>query len=165
MKNVMLALFLVLMVAVLLAGCGKSEELKKLEATLNTEVMQKHDELMKSIATLDELNGQIDATMAKHDELVKKYPKQTAAHKSGDLLTAKDRLAAAKKSMETWMKGFKPYDIEAKHEDVMASLTKSKDELAGMQDQFTKAITTAKDAIASHTKAADELLAKTAKRK
>jgi hypothetical protein len=165
MKNIMLALFLVMMVAVLLAGCGKSEEVKKLEATLNTEVMQKHDDLMKSVATLDELNAQIDATMAKHDELVKKYPKQTATHKAGDLLTAKDRLAAAKTSMETWMKGFKPYDVAAKHEDVMASLTKSKDELAGMQDQFTKAITTAKEAVASHTKAADELLAKMGKRK
>jgi predicted small lipoprotein YifL len=165
MKNTIVALLLVLMVAVLLAGCGKSEELKKLEATLNTEVMQKHDDLMKSMAGLDELTAQIDATMAKHDELVKKYPKQTATHKAGDLMTAKDRLVAAKASMEKWMKGFKPYDVEAKHEDVMASLTKSKDELTAMQDQFTKAITTAKEAIATHTKAADELLAKTAKRK
>ena len=165
MKNMMLALFLVLMVAVLLAGCGKSEELKKVEATLNTEVMQRHDDLMKSMAGLDELAAQVDATMAKHDELVKKYPKQTATHKAGDLMTAKDRLVSAKASMETWMKGFKPYDAQAKHEEVMASLTKSKGELTGMQEQFTKAITTAKEAIASHTKAADELLAKTAKHK
>lgn len=165
MKNIMLAVFLVLMVAVVLAGCGKSEELKKLEATLNTEVMQKHDDLMKSMATLDELTVQIDAAMAKHEELVKKYPKQTATHKAGDLMTAKDRLVSAKASMETWMKGFKPYDVEMKHEDVMAGLTKSKDELAGIQEQFTKAITTAQDAIATHAKVANDLLAKTSKRK
>jgi hypothetical protein len=165
MKNMMLAMFLVLMVAVLLSGCGKSEEQKKIEATLNTEVMQKHNDLMKSMTTLDELSAQIDAAMAKHDELVKKYPKQTANHKAGDLMTAKDRIVAAKAKMEKWMKGFKPYDVAAKHEEVMASLTKSKDELVAIQDQFTAAMTFAKDAIASHTKAADELLAKTAKHK
>ena len=165
MKNVIAALFLVLMVAVLLAGCGKSEELKKVEATLNTEVMQKHDDLMKSMAGLDELTAQIDATMVKHEELVKKYPKQTATHKAGDLMTAKDRILAAKAKMETWMKGFKPYDVQAKHEEVMASLTKNKDELIAMQQQFTGAMTFAKDAIATHMKAADELLAKMAKRK
>jgi len=165
MKNVIAALFLVLMVAVLLAGCGKSEEVKKLEATLNTEVMQKHDDLMKSMASLDELTAQIDAAMAKHNELVKKYPKQTATHKAGDLMTAKDKILAAKAKMETWMKGFKPYDVKAKHEDVMASLTKNKDELMAMQEQFTNAMTFAKDAIAGHTKMAEELMAKTTKRK
>jgi hypothetical protein len=150
---------------VLLAGCGKSEELKKLEATLNTEVMQKHDDLMKSMAGLDVLTDQIDAAMAQHNDLVKKYPKQTATHKAGDLMTAKDRVLAAKAKMETWMKGFKPYDVEAKHEEVMASLTKNKDELIAMQQQFTGAMTFAKDAIAGHTKVAQELMAKTTKRK
>jgi hypothetical protein len=165
MKNMMLALFLVLMVAVLLSGCGKSEELKKIEATLNTEVMQKHDDLMKSMTTLDELSAQIDAAMAKHDELVKKYPKQTADHKAGDLMTAKDKINAAKVNMEKWMKGFKPYNMAAKHEEVMASLTKSKYELIAMQEQCNASMTFTKEAIATHTKAADELLAKTAKRK
>jgi predicted nucleic acid-binding Zn-ribbon protein len=165
MKNTMLALFLVLMVAVLLSGCGKSEELKKIEATLNTEVMQKHDDLMKSVTTLDELTAQIDAAMAKHDELVKKYPKQTADHKAGDLMTAKDRIVAAKAKMEKWMNGFKPYNMAAKHEEVMAGLTKSKDELIAMQEQFNAAMTFTKDAIASHTKMAEELMAKMPKHK
>jgi DNA repair protein RadC len=165
MKNVLVALFLVLMVAVLLVGCGKSEEVKKLEATLNTEVMQKHDDLMKSMASLGELSAQIDATMAKHNELVTKYPKQTATHKAGDLMTAKDRILAAKAKMETWMKAFKPYDAKAKHEVVMASLTKSKDELIAMQEQFTGAMTFAKDAIATHAKFVEDLTAKTPKHK
>jgi predicted small lipoprotein YifL len=165
MKNVIAALFLVLMVAVLLAGCGKSEELKKLEATLNTEVMQKHDDLMKSMASLEVLRDQIDVAMAQHNELVKKYPKQTATHKAGDLMTAKDRLLAAKAKMETWMKGFKPYNVEVKHEEAMASLTKSKDELLAMQEQFTGAMTYAKDTIAGHTKMAEELMAKMPKHK
>jgi len=165
MKNVIAGLFLLLMVAVLLAGCGKSEELKKVEATLNTDVMQRHDDLMKSLAGLNVLTDQIDVTMAKHNELVKKYPKQTATHKAGDLMTAKDRILAAKAKMETWMKGFKPYDVKAKHEDVMASLTKNKDELMAMQEQFTSAMTFTKDAIAGHTKMAEELMAKMPKHK
>jgi predicted small lipoprotein YifL len=163
MKNMMLALFLVLMVTVLLAGCGKSDELKKLEATLNTEVMQKHNDLMKSMANLDELTAQIDTVMAKHNELVAKYPKQTATHKAGDLMTARDRIAAAKTTMETWMKGFKPYNMAAKHEEVMAGLKKNNDELVAVQEQFTGVMTFAKDAIAGHTKVAEELMAKMTK--
>lgn len=165
MKNMMLALFLVLMVGVLLAGCGKSEELKKLEATLNTEVMQKHDDLMKSMAGLDELTTQIDTAMAKHKQLATKYPKQAGTHNADDLMAAKDKIVAAKANMEIWMKGFKPYNMAAKHEEVMASLTRSKDELTTVQEQFTGAMTAAKDAMASHAKFAEELLAKTPKRK
>jgi hypothetical protein len=128
-------------------------------------VMQKHDDLMKSMASLGVLSDQIDAAMAQHNELVKKYPKQTATHKAGDLMTAKDRIVAAKAKMETWMKGFKPYTVEAKHEEAMASLTKSKDELLAMQEQFTGAMTYAKDVIAGHTKMAEELMAKMPKHK
>ena len=141
MKNALIALTLVVAVAVLLAGCGKSEEMKKIETALNTEVM------------------------AKHDELVAKYPKETTGHTTADLVAAQEKITAAKTAMEEWMKGFKPYDPEGKHEAVVAGLTATKDALAGLEKQFAEATTAAKDALASHTKTADDLMAKVAKKK
>ncbi len=53
MKTLQLVAILLIAVAVLFAGCGKSDEMKKLEAGLNTEVMQKHDDMMKAMSGLD----------------------------------------------------------------------------------------------------------------
>jgi hemerythrin len=165
MKHALIALTLVVAVAVLLAGCGKSEEMKKIETALNTEVTAKHDEMMKSMAGLEDLTAQITTAVAKHDELVAKFPKLTTGHTTADLVAAQEKITAAKTAMEEWMKGFKPYDPEGKHEEVVAGLTATKDALAGMEKQFTEAMTVAKDALASHTKAADDLMAKVAKKK
>ncbi len=67
--------------------------------------------------------------------------------------------------MTTWMKSFKPYDPEAKHETVMESLKKNKDDLGVVERQFQEALTTAKEAVASHTQVMDELMAKMPKKK
>lgn len=165
MKNTLIALTLVMAVAVLLAGCGKSEEMKKIESALNSEVMAKHDELMKGVAGLNDLTAQITAAVAKHDELVAQYPKLTEGHASADLVAAQEKITAAKNAMDEWMKGFKPYDPKGKHEEVVAGLTAQKDALVGLEKQFSEAMTAAKDALASHTKAADDLMAKVAKKK
>jgi hypothetical protein len=37
--------------------------------------------------------------------------------------------------MNIWMKGFKPYDPNAEHEVVMASLKKTQEELVGVEQQ------------------------------
>jgi len=151
--------------AVLFAGCGKSDEMKKLEAGLNTEVMQKHDDMMKAMSGLNAAADQITLVMAKHDSLAKLFPKQLAGHDATDLLAAKEKLEAAKGAMLAWMKGFKPYDPQAKHEMVMESLKKTKDDLGVVEHQFQEALTTAKDAVASHAKVMDELVAKLPKKK
>lgn len=164
MKQALFALTLVIAVAVLLAGCGKSEEMKKIESALNTEVMTKHDGLMKAMSGLDELSGQINAAVAKHDELVAKLPKYTAGMTSTDLTAAQEKITAAKSAMDEWMKGFKPYDPKGKHEEVVAGLTSAKDALTTIEKQFGDATAMAKDAVASHTKAADDLMAMLAKK-
>ena len=155
MKQVLLALSLVILVAVLLAGCGKSEEMKKIEAALNTEVMDKHDAIMKSVADLDDLTAQIDTAMARHDAMVKKFPKMTEGHTATDLVAAQEKISAAKTAMDSWMRSFKPYDPEAKHETVIAALGIEKDELLAMQKQFSEAIAAAKVALNTHANASD----------
>jgi len=165
MKTLQMVVGVMVAFAVLFAGCGKSDEMKKLEAGLNTEVMQKHDELMKAMNGLDATAGEITSIMAKHDSLAKLFPKKLAGHDATDLLAAKEKLEAAKGAMDAWMKGFKPYDPEMKHEMVMESLTKTKAELGVVEKQFQDALTVAKDAVTNHTKVMDELTAKLPKKK
>jgi len=165
MKTLQITVGVLLVCAVLIAGCGKSDEMKKLEAGLNTEVMQKHDELMKAMSGLDASAAEIASVMAKHDSLAKLFPKKFAGHDATDLTAAKEKLEAAKGAMDAWMKGFKPYDPEMKHEMVMESLTKTKDELSAVEKQFQEALGAAKDAVANHTKVMDEIAAKLPKRK
>ena len=164
MRNVLLALSLVIVVAILLAGCGKSEEMKKIESALNSEVMAKHDELMKSMSGLETLNDQITVATAKCDELMAKYPKLTKEFSNAELTAAQEKIASAKSAMETWMKGFKPYDPELKHEEAVAALTANKDALGAMEKQLTEAMDAAKGALANSTKAADDLMAKVGKK-
>jgi tRNA splicing ligase len=165
MKHVLASLVLLLAVSVLVAGCGKTEEMKKMESSLNAEIMQKHDDLMKTMSGLDDLTAQITAAMTKHDEMVKKYPRLVAGHESSDLVAAQEKITAAKTAMENWMKGFKPFDLDAKHEDVLASMTVTKDALTAMEKQFNEAMGTAKEALAAHEKAAEMVMAKTSKKK
>lgn len=164
MKQMPLALSLVMLVAVLLAGCGKSEEMKKIETALNKEMMDKHDALMKSIADLDDLTAQIDTAMTKHDALVKQFPKLTEGHTATDLVAAQEKIAAAKSAMDSWMRSFKPYDPEAKHDAVIAALGIEKDELTAMQKQFNEAISAAKVALKTHATATEIVTKKTKKR-
>jgi capsule polysaccharide export protein KpsE/RkpR len=165
MKTAQLVVGALVVFAVLFAGCGKSDEMKKLEAGLNTEVMQKHDDLMKAMSGLDATAGQITSLIAKQDSLAKLFPKKFEGQTVADLVNAKEKLEAAKAAMMTWMKGFKPYDPEMKHEMVMESLTKTKDDLATVEKQIEDAMSAAKNAVADHSKVLDELTAKMAKKK
>jgi hypothetical protein len=165
MKKLVMVAIVFAAFAVLFAGCGKSDEMKKLEAGLNTEIMQKHDDLMKEVAKLDKLADQMTALSAKQDSLTKLFPKQFAGQETTDLLAAKEKLQAAKNAMMAWMKEFKPFDPELKHEMIMESLTKTKTELTAMEHQFQEATTVASDALAKHSALMDQLAAKLPKKK
>jgi hypothetical protein len=159
MKRIQLVACVLVAVALFFAGCGKSDEFKKLEAGLNTELMQKHDDLMKAMSGLDAAAERITSVIAQHDSLAKLFPKELAGHDIADLTAAKAKLDAAKGAMMGWMKGFKPFDPTGKHEEVMAQLQKSKDELSAVSRQFEEALSTAKAAVETHTKFAEELAA------
>jgi hypothetical protein len=165
MKTLQMVVGALVVFAVLFAGCGKSDEMKKLEAGLNTEIMQKHDELMKAMSGMDATAQQITAMIAKHDSLAKLFPKKFEGQNVSDLMTAKENLEAAKGAMMAWMKGFKPYDPQMKHELVMESLQKTKNDITAVQKQFEEALAGAKSAIASQTAKMDEMTAKMPKKK
>jgi hypothetical protein len=139
--------------------------MKKIEAALNAEVMDKHDVIMKLVPELDGLTMRISSVMATHDSLVKKYPALATGHTTADLVAAQEKITAAKAAMDTWMRGFKPFDPEGKHDGVLAGLNVQKDELLALEKQFAEARQAAAEAITAHEAAASELIAKTGKKK
>lgn len=157
--------WLLLVVAVALLGCGKSADMKKLEADLNAEIQKVHDKQMASMKVLDSLTASLDGTMAKHQELAAKFPKALEGHAADDIAAAKEQIAGAKSAMDSWMKAYKPYDETLPHEQVMAQLNKDMEGLMGMQTQLDAAMKGASDVITSHTKAAEDIMAKFGKKK
>jgi outer membrane murein-binding lipoprotein Lpp len=160
MKQLPVVVVAVLCLGLLLAGCGKSAEMKKLEADLNAEVMKMHEEQMKLMDGMQGLASQIDQVTAQHEELAKKFAKKMEGHSTDDLVAAKKQLTAAEETMNTWMKNFKRYDETLDHTEVMGQLTKYKDELTALQTQIDGAMTAAKSAITAHTDFANQLTAK-----
>jgi len=157
--------WLVLVVAAALVGCGKSADMKKLEADLNAEIQKVHESQMASMKVLDSLTASLDAATAVHTELAAKYPKALEGHSADDIAAAKEQIAGAKSAMDSWMKAYKPYDVSLPHEQVMAQLNKDMEGLMGMQTQLAAAMKTASDVITSHAKAAAEVAAKYDKKK
>lgn len=157
--------WLLLVVAAALVGCGKSADMKKLEADLNAEIQKVHEKQMASMKVLDSLTASLDAAMAKHTELAAKYPKAFVEHTADDIAAAKEQIAGAKSAMDSWMKAYKPYDETLPHEQVMAQLNKDMEGLMAMQTQLDGAMKGASDVITSHTQAAEEVIAKFGKKK
>lgn len=146
--------------ALLLSGCGKNDLQKKLETELNGEITKMHDSGMATYTKAKDLLTQIDAANLKHEEMAKMFPKEFKDHSSADLMAAKDKIDAAVSSMDTWMKGFKPFDPEIAHDQVMTVLAKQKDELTSMNSLLMAAITEATTALDAHKQFAESLTAK-----
>jgi len=151
--------------AIVLAGCGKSADQRKLESDLNAAITKAHDEQMASVKVLDSLTSAIEAATARHNEIAAKYAKLVTGHTADDLTAALAKIASAKKSMDEWMKAYRPYDENAPHETAMAKLNKDMQDLMAVKMQIDGALKSASAAVTDHTKFADELMAKVAKKK
>ena len=158
MKNLMV--LSVLIAAILFVGCGKSDLQKKMETELNAAIMKLHDGQMASMKTMDDLTKQLDEVASMDDSLTRKNPKAAEGHSMDDLKAAKEKLAAVKADMTTWMSGHKPYDENMKHEEVMAQLTKDKDALTKIAADGQAAMSAATAAIESHKAFVQDLMAK-----
>jgi uncharacterized lipoprotein YehR (DUF1307 family) len=153
---------LAVLVAFVLAGCGKSEIQKKLESELNNEVMKMHDATMATITKATDLTSQLDGAVALQDSLAKRFPKAFEGKTTDDLTAAKQKLAGVKDEMEKWMKGHKAYDPNAKHDEILAQLKKDKEDLTKIKSDVEGAVAAATTAIESHKQLAADAVAKTA---
>jgi hypothetical protein len=150
-----------LLVAFVLAGCGKSEVEKKLESDLNNEVMKMHDVAMASLAKAKDLD--LDGVMATQDSLAKLFPKVFEGKNTDDLKAAKEKLAGVKAEMEKWMQGHKKYDPAMNHTEVLAQLKKDKDAVTKINDEVQSAVTAATAAVESHKQLAADAAAQAMK--
>jgi hypothetical protein len=158
-----LLLLTAIAMAVALSGCGKSAEMKKMEADLFASVNKMHVEGMGLMTKATTMIATIDETAAMCDKFVAGHPKETAGHNHADLLSVKEKLAAGVTGMKEWMSGFKPYDENMKHEDVMAQLGKAKEGIMKVKADLDAALGAAESAVTAHKAQADEIMAKLAK--
>jgi hypothetical protein len=162
MRSHILPVLLLVCIAVAFAGCGKSAEMKKMEADLYASVTSMHDAGMTLMSKANAAMADIDSAVAQNERLAAAHPKEVAAHSMDDLMAAKAKVAAAITSMKEWMGSFKPYDPTKGHEEVMAELTKTKDGITKVKANFDEALAAAKTAVDTHTAFAAELMAKAA---
>ncbi len=150
MKLPMIAVGALVIGSVLLSGCGKSEADKNAESALNDKIMKAHEDQMAMAGQLDELITKIDAAIAEHDSLAKAFPKQMADKTTADLVSAKDKLSAAKDGMESWMSSHEPYNPGIKHDLAMAQLTRDLDVVMQVGSQMHDAMSAATSALEAH---------------
>jgi truncated hemoglobin YjbI len=146
--------------ALAFSGCGKSEADKKMESELNEKIMQAHEGQMAMASQIDELLASISTAMAQHDSLAKVFPKDMADKSDANLITAKDKLSAAKDAMESWMSSHEPYNESVKHALAMEQLNKDMDEVTQVGQEMSGAITSAKAALDEYGNAVAVVLAK-----
>ncbi len=141
-------------------ACGKSKDLIEKEKILNTEVMKLHDDLMAMQKELDGLDVQLDAALTRHNELAKDkaLAKKTGNHNADDIIAAKGMISTAKEGMSAWMKGFKKYDPNKPHEEVMKSLKADIDALMKIKSDMEAASSAGKKAVEDHATFAGSLM-------
>ncbi len=132
MKRLSAMVIFALFCSLLLASCGKTSEQKQMESDLNKRVMQLHDSGMAKMRQAQGLDAQLDSAKALHDSLAAKFPKDAAGHSGDDIAQAKGKIESAQAAMHAWMSTHKPYDPEAKHDEVMAKLNADVQELTNV---------------------------------
>ena len=162
MKQIAILSVLMIATAVLIAGCGKSEEFKKLESDMYASVTAMHDDGMSMMNKGNDLSAKIDDAIAMYDSMAAKYPKEFQGQSSDDLKAAKAKLATATTSMKEWMSGMKPYDPTMDHMQAMAQLTMAKDGAAKVKADFQDAFSAATTALDNHKALAEQMAAKLA---
>ena len=160
MKQVMALFSLVLLCSLLLVSCGKTSQQKQLESDLNKRVMQLHDSGMVKMRQAQTLDSQLDSAKVLHDSMAAKFPKDAANYSGDDIARSKEKLESAQGSMHAWMSTHKPYDAEARHDEMMDKLNADVQELTSVSAALDTAIVDATGTIESHRKFAAELLAK-----
>jgi hypothetical protein len=162
MKQTAILSVLMIAAAVLIAGCGKSDEFKKLESDLFASVTAMHDDGMSLMNKGTDFSAKIDDAVAMYDSMAAKYPKEFEGQSSDDLKAAKEKLASATLSMKEWMSGMKPYDPTMDHTEVMAQLTQAKDGITKVKGNFQDAFSAATTALDNHKAFAEQMAAKLA---
>jgi hypothetical protein len=152
---------LVSFLALLFAGCGKSQEQKKMEADLNSEVNALKKEVESSLSGFDELRNKLGATLQMHNELQKKYAKKMKNHSADDITTAGRMLETAKEAADVALANLSSYKEQLPHDQAMKALNQNKEALVRAKDRVAEAIQSATAALSNHEQMKNTLTKKT----
>jgi hypothetical protein len=160
MKYSRLSFVLFAAMALIITGCGKTQEQLKMEKALNTEVKTLQKDVESNLAGFSDLQARLDATLKMHKELAKKYAKKMKGYTAEDVTAAGKGLDAAKVEAETALKALKAYDKEMDHEKAVLKLKQDKQSLTMIKDKIVGATSSANTAITNHEKMKSQLTAK-----
>jgi len=161
MKYLRASTLLLPLLALLFAGCGKSQEQKKMEADLNSEVNALKTDVESSLSGFGELRNKLDATRQMHDELQKKYARQMKNHSADDITAAGRVLETAKEEAAVALTNLSSYKEQLPHDQAMKGLNQNKEALVKTKDRVTEAMKSATAAISNHEQMKNKLTKKT----
>lgn len=160
MKKLIKLTALFSVVALLMFGCGKTDEQKKMESDLNDEVQKLHDEGMALSTELSGLQADLSAKLAKKDSLANAVAKELAGTSTEAVNASIAKIKSSTEAMNNWMMNHKGYDEKAKHEEVIATLTTEKEAVSKVKTELEAALTDAKSTVSTLDSAIAELVAK-----
>lgn len=164
MKNV---LAIVAMALIVLAGCGPSEEQRKMLADLTSEVTGMVNAAQSSLGNLDNITSQLASAVANGDSLAMKFPKEAPAITAAvnQVKSAADRVSGVKNNVSDWLKNYQAPDLtKMKFDEVISRLKKNKDDLTTATSEIEGALSAANSALEGYKSVAAGLMAKVAKK-
>ena len=143
-------LFVFLSVGLIVVGCGKSDEQKKMETDLNEQISKGHHAQMAKLADVDEMIDSVEASLARYDSLAAAHQKEVAQQPKSDLISARDRLTSSREAMESWMAAYRPYNEGIKHDQAMAEMKTEFDALQQVAVETDSALADASRSVHAH---------------
>jgi len=160
MKKLIKLTALFSVVALLMFGCGKTDEQKKMESDLNDEIQKLHDDGMELSTELSSIQADLSAKLAKKDSLANAVAKELAGTSTEAVNASIAKIKSSTEAMNNWMMNHKGYDEKAKHEEVIATLTTEKEAVSKVKTELEAALTDAKSTVSTLDSAIAELAAK-----
>lgn len=148
MKTALTITVAVLTLAII--GCGPSAEQKKMLSDLTSEVTTMINDTKSSLGELEGLGSQLSSALASGDSLKMKFPKDSTSIQAAlaQLTSAKDRVAGVKENVQAWIDSYKAPDLaNMKFDQVIADLTKAKNDLTEAKTEVQGAMSAASTAL------------------
>jgi hypothetical protein len=144
MKNTLISLFSLLLIAVLLSACGGAPQ----EKAADTQEALSDEELIRQDLERDALLAQVmeihDEVMPKMEDIMKLKSKLKDREDADEIL---DALDAADKAMMNWMHNFKAPSKDLTFDQAMEYLEAQRKSIADVRDLMLEAIANAEIAL------------------
>jgi hypothetical protein len=160
MKYMRVSTALVSVLALFIAGCGKSQEQQKMEIALNAEVMTLQKDVESNISSFTELMAKLEATRQMHKRLEKQYAKKMKKHNADDITAASQLLESVERDAKATLKDLTVYDKQTAHDQAMIGLNRDKESLMKIKERIAEAVGSANEAIANHEQMKNSLTKK-----